>query len=173
MPELPAVKFTRRLIEDHCINTRIEWTDFFGEPDELIFSESAAEFVKNDLKGRRVGRVGRWGKQLWLILPPTVSVPSDSYMVPVLLIHLGMTGFVQFKGTDRLLYESSPSNSKKEKDTGEAGEAAWPPKFVKFIFGFDNDAVMAFCDARRFGKVNYLSISAESATDISLDKNFV
>lgn len=165
MPELPAVEFTRRLIEDHCINARIEWTDFFGEPDELIFSELASEFVKNDLKGRRVGRVGRWGKQLWLVLQPTVLVPSASYMVPVLLIHLGMTGFVQFKGIDRLLYESSPSNSKKGKDTGNAGEAAWPPKFVKFIFGFDNGALMAFCDARRFGKVNYLSIPVESATD--------
>ena len=156
MPELPAVEFTRKLIEDHCINKCVNFTDFFGEPDELIFNETAAEFVKKDLKGKKVKQVGRWGKQLWITFESNKNVP-----IPVLLIHLGMTGFVQFKGTDRLLYESSPSNSKKGKELLSLS-SAWPPKFVKFIFGFNNGAEMAFCDSRRFGKVNYLSISADS-----------
>lgn len=161
MPELPAVEFTRKLIEDHCINRCINFTNFFGEPDELIFTETASKFVKKDLKEKKLKQVGRWGKQLWMTFESNKNGP-----VPVLLIHLGMTGFVQFKGTDRLLYESSPSNSKKGKEVLSL-PSAWPPKFIKFIFGFDNGAEMAFCDARRFGKVNYLSISADSDIKVS------
>lgn len=160
MPELPAVEFTRRLIEDHCLKKSINFTNFFGESDELIFSKPAAEFVKSNLMGRKVEEVSRWGKQLWIIFSSNES--EDGARV-ALLMHLGMTGFVQFKGSDRLLYESSPSNSKKEKNVTEI----WPPKFVKFIIGFDNDANMAFCDARRFGKVDLLSIPSESDVKIA------
>ena len=163
MPELPAVEFTRRLIEEHCINQRIASVDFIGGmPDELIFTEAAADFVKNRLKGMKVGQVGRWGKQLFLIIEPKkgkrsiYDTDAESAFVSVLLIHLGMTGFIQFKGTDRLLYESSPSNSKREKDN------VWPPKFLKFTFAFENGELMAFCDARRFGKVDFLSVPIDS-----------
>lgn len=71
MPELPAVEFTRRLIEDNCIDLFVTNVLFIGktdncEPDELIFSKPAADFVKYELIGLKVKQVGRWGKQLWI-----------------------------------------------------------------------------------------------------------
>ena len=150
MPELPAVEFTRRLIEENCFNLVIKRIEFpnGSEPDHLIFSDAAAKFIKN-IKGHKVEEVGRWGKQLWILLSPKI----------VLLLHLGMTGFVKFKGIDRLLYESSPSNSKiKIENKDDEDHSDWPPRFNKFNVIFEDDACeMSFCDARRFSKIDILN----------------
>lgn len=154
MPELPAVEFTRHMIESNCLNLSVKQVSFFNgsttvsTPDELIFTQNASEFVKDKLAGHKVVGVGRWGKQLWI----SFENYKDNHTT-VMLMHLGMTGFVQFKGSDRLLYESSPSNSKRSKHDNLT---SWPPKFAKFAFHFEGDVQMAFCDARRFGNIDVL-----------------
>lgn len=161
MPELPAVEFTRQLIESNCLTLKVKQLKFFNRgssssvstPDELIFTQQATEFVKNRIIGQRVGGVGRWGKHLW------ISFNGAETAKTAFLIHLGMTGFIQFKGSDRLQYESSPSNSKRSKQDNSAN---WPPKFAKFAVYFENDVEMVFCDARRFGSVDVLDISSDT-----------
>lgn len=146
MPELPAVEFTKRLIEYNSHKKVIKSVQFVPSPDELIFSKDAIETLNSSI-GFRIEEVGRWGKQLWITL-------ADNKNSRVLLMHLGMTGFVQFKGQDRLLYESSPSNKKNTREVS----VDWPPKFTKLIIKFDDedDSEMAFCDARRLAKVDIL-----------------
>lgn len=151
MPELPAVEYTRKIIERNALNTTVSLIEFPNiVPDELIFSKEAAEFVKR-IVGHQVKEVGRWGKQLWIILE------SENAIFTALLIHLGMTGFVQFEGGDRLKYESSPSRG--------APTNIWPPRFTKFMLQFTGrdgnmtTAKMAFCDARRLGKINVMGLN--------------
>lgn len=125
----------------------IKRIEFVGEtsPDDLIFSKSAVELLHSSTT---ITAVGRWGKQLWLTL-------DDPFVnSKVLLMHLGMTAFVQFKRQKRLPYKSSPSNKK-----SMALEEVWPPKFTKLIIEFDDCVEMAFCDARRLAKVDTLEIS--------------
>lgn len=154
MPELPAVEYTRRMIELNALDMTVSSIEFPNniEPDELIFSKEAAEFVKR-IVGLQVKEVGRWGKQLWIIL----EAEGDKTLT-ALLVHLGMTGFVQFEGGDRLKYESSPSRG--------APTNIWPPRFTKFVIQFtDADrggreaTNMAFCDARRLGKIDVMGLS--------------
>lgn len=148
MPELPAVEFTKRLIEDNCLKKKINYIEFLGNttPDDMIFSESAVTLLNS---ASMINGVGRWGKQLWLTLHDHDDNKNSN---TILLIHLGMTGFIQFKGQQRLFYESSPSNKKNDED-------AWPPRFAKLLIEFDDCIEMAFCDARRLAKVDSLQIS--------------
>ena len=164
MPELPAVEYTRKMIEEKTLNMRVSSVKFTNDtntPDELIFSEAAAEFVKGNFIGTRVEEVGRWGKQMWILLRN-----EDLKNHNALLMHLGMTGFVQFEGNGRLEYESSPSR-------GDPTDI-WPPRFTKFIIEFCGDdgkmTKMVFCDARRLGKIDVMSGLCENASFGIIDK---
>ena len=158
MPELPAVEYTRKLIELNALKRRVYSICFTGnKPDELIFSERASEFVET-IVGYQVEEVGRWGKQLWI----TLRKEKDEKLV-ALLIHLGMTGFIQFEGSDRLKYESSPS---RDYDT-----TIWPPKFTKFLLEFTQERSeeikkMAFCDSRRFGRVDLIELGYDNYRNV-------
>ena len=158
MPELPAVEYTRKLIELNALKRRVYSICFTGnKPDELIFSERASEFVET-IVGYQVEEVGRWGKQLWI----TLRKEKDEKLV-ALLIHLGMTGFVQFEGSDRLKYESSPSR--------DYDATNWPPKFTKFLLEFTQERSeeikkMAFCDSRRFGRVDLIELGYDNYRNV-------
>jgi len=64
------------------------------------------------------------------------------------VLHFGMTGMLQIRGQPTLQYKAS-----KHKHTEE-----WPPRFMKFAIHLVNtedrsEAVVAFCDARRLGRI--------------------
>ncbi len=139
MPELPAVEFTKLLLQTSCIGKEIKGIEFLQE-DELIFSKAAIEALK---KIHRIEKVGRWGKQLWL--------ETDKGFF---LMHLGMTGFVQASNTSRLKYESSPSSLNEEK--------LWPPRFSKFVLKMEGGEEVVFGDARRMGRVSLSNAHSEA-----------
>lgn len=164
MPELPAVEFTRRLIEEHCIDSLIESVNFMGSnseaADEIIFSKAASQFLSSNdsIRNLTLVQIGRLGKQLWLRFDDKSSNSSSHLM----FMHLGMSGFVQIKGHERLKYASSPSNRTEESDTTK-DLCEWPPRFCKLLINFkqpdEEAAEMAYCDARRFGRIDYLKIA--------------
>lgn len=143
MPELPAVEFTKNLLLKHCLNKRLSAVQFLPEEDALIFTPDASDALK---AASKILKVGRWGKQLWLQLD-----------IGFLLLHLGMTGFVQVKGYSRLNYESSPSNASKTAD-----EHTWPPRFTKLVLTFEDGTEVAFADARRLARVSRTEARSEA-----------
>eukprot|EP00775_Hariotina_reticulata_P012959 gene12959-13088_t len=98
-------------------------------------------------EGRRLEFVGRKGKQLWLKL--------DKADEPMPLMHFGMTGFIAVKDAAEdkvhvVAYENAPSDT----------ASNWPPRFLKLLLHFgphpssgSQACELAFCDARRFGRV--------------------
>lgn len=87
--------------------------------------------ISHALSGKVLKRVRRKGKYLWLEL--------DSK--PAILVHLGMTGSLVFKGVKPSSYKSF-----------SVDETSWPPRFWKVLVRFETGAEMAFVDSRRFGR---------------------
>lgn len=143
MPELPAVHYTTELIRKNCLKKEILKCQFLPQKDEIIFTEDVIQILE---RTKYILKVGRWGKQMWLQL--------DNGFV---LMHLGMTGFVQISGQSRLRYESSPSNKKEMLEE-------WPPRFTKLLLRFADDSEMIFADARRLGRV--AASTAKSETEM-------
>ena len=172
MPELSEVEFARSLIEKNALKGYVKEIKFHTEnevPDEIIFTKVAAEYIQTVGQGHQVLEVGRWGKQLWIVLDKATRNGRDA-----LLIHLGMTGFVQFKGTDRLWYEgASLKEQKKEK---EEQIYTWPPRFTKFIITFTSaeremEMEMAFCDPRIFATIDVIEeLSTTNTRSIIIEK---
>ncbi|KAI8376076.1 uncharacterized protein BYT42DRAFT_599045 [Radiomyces spectabilis] len=129
MPEIAEVEFARRQCHQHCLNRTIIAVD--ATPDSLVFADTTAEDFAESIKGKIVTDTKRWGKYFVLILDKG----------PHIVAHFGMTG--------QLLV----------KHEHEEKQMTWPPKFVKFIItvqkkGTDEEpVVIAFCDARRLGRV--------------------
>jgi len=132
MPELPEVETARRATLAVARGRRIIRVEVV--PDPLVYEGASPTRWKRALLGRRVLRVHRHGKHLWLEL--------DRRPWPV--IHFGMTGGIHtpLTGTVRLM-----SHGKQAPRTG------WPPRFSKLILGFDGGGELAVADARRLGRL--------------------
>ena len=99
--------------------------------------------------GRKMNMIGRWGKQIYFTFEGVVD--------DVLTMHLGMTGFIQFRTSgSRLVYESSSSAEKQAKET------VWPPKFAKLLLAFADGEEMIFADARRLGRFAVIPMASGS-----------
>lgn len=138
MPELPEVEASRRLF-DRFIGSRIKAIEIIVK-DSLVFGMQA-EAIDDEYQGLcslRLEETGRHGKYFWLKL-------SDDRTV---LMHLGMTGFVQIKGVARSFYRSAPEKP------GEPEQ--WPPRFTRFLIRFEGreSEPVAFGDSRRLGRVS-------------------
>lgn len=141
MPELPEVETSRRIIEKYCKGrtvTGVVTRECGGGPrdgkyDGKVMAEGLkeAQLVKV-LKGRKLLKARRRGKQLWLELDGKG---------PCLLMHLGMTGAINIKGGEGVTY------IRMKKDT------QWPPRFTKLLLQFSGGKELAFSDPRRFGKI--------------------
>ena len=129
MPELPEVEFNRKLVNDFCLNLTISKVNRVD--DNLIFANEIPNLV-----GSIILSTDRYGKYLWLGL-------NDSSF---LLIHLGMTGFIQVRGKLRSLYRSAPEKAHSEE---------WPPRFTKLHVIFEGGGELVYGDARRLGRVIY------------------
>ncbi|KAG5723165.1 hypothetical protein E4T56_gene236 [Termitomyces sp. T112] len=110
MPELPEVERATEVIREVAIGKRIEKVE--TTQDEIVFSEVAHTEFAQEITGRKVIRVGRYGKCFYLEL-------SGEGKMPVL--HFGMTGMLQVKGELPIHYKSGPKSATKD----------WPPRFYK------------------------------------------
>ncbi|MGH9743945.1 MAG: bifunctional DNA-formamidopyrimidine glycosylase/DNA-(apurinic or apyrimidinic site) lyase [Candidatus Acidiferrum sp.] len=133
MPELPEVEtivrgLRRSIVGRRIISVRLGKTDFIDDPAAL----------EQNLPGRRIEAVERYGKFMLLRLSPTgpsASATSNGDAAPAaLLVHLGMTGQI------------APN------------PAAQPfQKHTHACFLLDDDRELRYTDARRFGRLAYLA----------------
>ena len=136
MPELPEVETVARGLQAsvagrRILSVKLRKTDFIDDP----------ALIERELPGRRIDRVERYGKFMLLQLAeagssrsaqanPTVSRPVSE----ALLVHLGMTGNL-------------------------APAAAEFPleKHTHACFALDDGRELRYTDARRFGRMAFLS----------------
>ncbi len=132
MPELPEAERARRLIESIAEGRRIErvWCD----ADDIVFDGVTPRTMQRSLNGKTVVAAARHGKQLWMEL--------DAGPHP--LFHLGMTGEFLSPASERIRYASS---GKKDLET------AWPPRFAKIRFEFNDGGELAMTNKRRLGRI--------------------
>ena len=133
MPELPEVEtvargLRRTIVGRRILSVRLGKTDFIDDPAAL----------EQHLPGRQIEAVERYGKFMLLRLSPVNSVGSavrNGEAAPAaLLVHLGMTGQI------------APN------------PAAEPcRKHTHACFLLDDDRELRYTDARRFGRLAYLS----------------
>ncbi|HTQ60955.1 MAG TPA: bifunctional DNA-formamidopyrimidine glycosylase/DNA-(apurinic or apyrimidinic site) lyase [Candidatus Solibacter sp.] len=133
MPELPEVEtvargLRRTIIGRRIVSVSLGKTDFIDDPTAL----------EQHLPGRRIEAVDRYGKFMLLRLSPVhrnaSECSSGAAESAALLIHLGMTGHIAPK----------PAAQPCEKHT-----------HVSFLL--DDDRELRYTDARRFGRLAYLS----------------
>lgn len=180
MPELPAVEYSRRLLEQNVVGGTITKVTIVTD-DPIVFEGIPGAQLARDLQGHQVSQAERYGKYLWLCLQKTQggdstntsrsrsSNSSRSQKIKAtghppleihssyLLMHFGMTGFVEVQGLDRLHYQSAPDSDEIERASKEP--APWPPRFCKLIISLDHpkgQVRFAFGDARRLGRVRLL-----------------
>eukprot|EP00605_Chrysophyceae_sp_TOSAG23-4_P000176 GSChrysophyteH1.ASY1.ANO1.210.1 assembled CDS len=145
MPELPEVEAGRHLVERFCVGSIIKSVcaveqgagPRHGLFDDIVHDGHDEKRFIAALKDRTLLAAKRRGKQLWF------EVASANGAEPgTVLVHFGMTGCFVVKGVASPGYKSF-----------KVQDEVWPPKFCKFELHFANGAQLAFCDARRIGRV--------------------
>ena len=133
MPELPEVEtvargLRRTIVGRRILSVRLGKTDFIDDPVAL----------EQHLPGRQIQAVERYGKFMLLRLSPVIGaaapVANGDAASAALLVHLGMTGQIA----------PTPAGQPYEKHTHAS-------------FLFDDDRELRYTDARRFGRLAYLS----------------
>lgn len=127
MPELPSVERARRCMHDACVGQGIANVTIVQ--DELVFVPSATA-IEKALTGNIITTTHRKGKHFWVTLNTQKHVA----------FHLGMTGEVVVRGTDRMRYGSQKSSV--DKDT-------WPPRAWKLLIELADGTTVAFVNSRR------------------------
>jgi formamidopyrimidine-DNA glycosylase len=133
MPELPEVEtvargLRRTIVGRRILSVRLGKTDFIDDPAAL----------EQHLPGRQIEAVERYGKFMLLRLSPVdrggLPVPNGEAAPAALLVHLGMTGQI-------------------------APKSAIQPceKHTHACFVLDDHRELRYTDARRFGRLAYLS----------------
>jgi len=128
MPELPEVETVARSLARtirgrKILSLALGKTDFIDDPKSL----------ENQLPGRRITAVERYGKFLLLRLSRVGGVEHDKED-GVLLVHLGMTGVL------RAQTASEPQ-----------------PKHTHVVIELDDGRELRYVDPRRFGRMAYLA----------------
>lgn len=132
MPELPEVETARRTLARAAVGRRI--VAVRCAPDPIVFGGVSPARVRRALFGRRLVAARRHGKHLWLALDRR----------PWPCFHFGMTGGIHVRGRPRVRLVAH----------GRRGPGAgWPPRFLKLLLTLDDGSELAFCDARRLGRV--------------------
>lgn len=150
MPELPEVEYNRQIIHKHCLGLLICKTKFLD--DSKVF-DLPPQVIESKLLGQRIVDTGRHGKHFWC------SLKDGSQ----LLLHLGMTGFVQVRGHQRSLYRAAPEKEQSNE---------WPPRFTKITISFENNIELVYGDSRRFGRIKFFPSMKEmkdSLKDLGFD----
>lgn len=132
MPELPEVETVARGLRRTILGRRI-LSVTFGKTD---FVDDAAA-IEQHLPGRRIEVVERYGKFMLLRLSPVQdgqTAAGDEAVPAALLVHLGMTGQIAS------IHPEKP----------------WE-KHTHASFVLDDGKELRYTDARRFGRLAYLS----------------
>ena len=133
MPELPEVEtvargLRRTIVGRRILSVRLGKTDFIDDPAAL----------EQHLPGRQIEAVERYGKFMLLRLSPVngvgLAVTNGDAAPAALLVHLGMTGQIA----------PNPAAQPCEKHTHAC-------------FLLDDNRELRYTDARRFGRLAYLS----------------
>lgn len=115
-----------------------------AEEDDLLFGKvgTSASAFKTAMTGKKVIDARQQGKYFWLIME---SKPHP-------LMHLGMTGWINFSNDDTGAYYKP-----KKEDTD------WPPRFWKFVLSLKGEpkCEVAFVDPRRLGRCRLIDAEAE------------
>ncbi len=135
MPELPEVETVARGLQLTVLGRRIlsvtlRKTDFIDDPT----------LIERHLPGRRIESVERYGKFMLLRLSSAQvqqNSPNADDAPAALLVHLGMTGHI----------------------ASTVAEKPWE-KHTHAIFALDDGKELRYTDARRFGRLAYLSAEA-------------
>ncbi|KAJ2933571.1 hypothetical protein H1R20_g3519, partial [Candolleomyces eurysporus] len=144
MPELPEVERAAKLLRDIAKGKKITRVETFE--DSIVFSGTTHQEFGDEITGRIVDDAQRYGKVFYLTL-------SGEGKHPVL--HFGMTGMLQVKGSEPVYYKEGPM---KKKNADQ-----WPPRFFVLHLSNDEDrdagpsdqqdseetTEVAFLDARR------------------------
>lgn len=132
MPELPEVETVARGLQQSVAGRRVlsvalGKTDFIDNPAKIA----------EELPGRRIESVRRYGKFMLLRLSPRADEPPEEHK-PALLVHLGMTGSL-----------------------APAPASAPPLKHTHVFLALDDGRELRYADPRRFGRIAYLSEADE------------
>jgi formamidopyrimidine-DNA glycosylase len=136
MPELPEVEtvargLRRTILGRRIVSVMLGKTDFIDDPVA----------VEEHLPGRQIEAVERYGKFMLLRLSMasgTNHVPSNGDVAPAsLLVHLGMTGHL------------APSSAAQPRE-----------KHTHVCLLLDDGRELRYTDARRFGRIAYLTAAA-------------
>jgi formamidopyrimidine-DNA glycosylase len=132
MPELPEVETVARglrltVLGRRIVSVTLRKTDFIDDPS----------LIERHLPGRRIEAVERYGKFMLLRLSAAQGEENSAngdYAPAALLVHLGMTGHI----------------------ASTAVEQPWE-KHTHASFALDDGRELRYTDARRFGRLAYLS----------------
>jgi formamidopyrimidine-DNA glycosylase len=147
MPELPEVETTTRGLQKEVVGLTIKdiWTDLDSKDKrqkENVANKTYFKYFKKEVIGAKIIKAERRAKNILVHLDNKKTI----------LIHLKMTG--------HLLYGEYECHTEKKKEF-------WLPKnknkdnplnnpfnrFVHVVFTLSNKKHLAFCDARKFGKM--------------------
>lgn len=158
MPELPEVTTTVNGLQKVLPGLSFVdvWTDIAKENpikqfQNTIKDEKFYKKFKKEIIGAKVKNVERRAKNILINLNPKPDT-SGRASAKTILIHLKMTG--------HLLYGNYVFNKKENKWTPHEKEhpAFHDPynRFIHIVFTLSNGKHLAFCDARKFGKVTLI-----------------
>ncbi len=131
MPELPEVETTARWLRKKIVGK--VFADVWTDSAKLVKKPESFEKFKKEIKGRKIERIRRRGKNLLFDLSGKKT----------LLIHLKMTGHM-------LLGEWRRKNKTWEPPPGPLAEKT--NLYIHLLFTFRDGQMMALSDLRRFAK---------------------
>ncbi|KAI0286674.1 Formamidopyrimidine-DNA glycosylase N-terminal domain-containing protein [Russula aff. rugulosa BPL654] len=139
MPELPEVERAAALLRTIGLNRQIKRVD--TAEDKIVYAGVTHDAFANEITGRTIKAVGRYGKVFYVELDGEGRHP---------VLHFGMTGTLQIRGHTPLQYREAL-----RKDSTD-----WPPRFMKFTLHLgpassdsEEETEIAFLDARRLGRI--------------------
>lgn len=138
MPELPEVETAVRSLRKN-LERKVITSVSVLKPYPLKYN--SPEDLEDSVLGKRITSIDRRGKYILLTLE---SVTPSFHYPTVLMVHLGMTGALIYKPSDRWYH-------------------AYPPTICNHIFlefHLDDGGILFFSDYRRFGSVRAFSLGA-------------
>ncbi|KAK9480426.1 Formamidopyrimidine-DNA glycosylase N-terminal domain-containing protein [Lipomyces japonicus] len=177
MPELGEVAHAAKLLATNLKGKTI--SKFLPDiKDSIVFPSADFDHLQKSLQNNKIDHVGRHGKYFWITT--TVSNNNNNNMVVkteaskeisdsirskynVLLMHFGMTGWINIKGVDThfVVMENSKNGQKPEPKKIDK----WPPKYSKFELITNDGTEVSFTDPRRLARIRLLQIDHDDDDD--------